>query len=455
MVRTKQISVLIFLIVIFFAGCENSDKEQTKKTNLMKEKQITFSDHNHVLDNNDNFSPDDRFLCYDTRGTVFNEDIGNCKSIEKVEIATGKEIVLYSPESITGEKAAPGVGAVSYHPFENSVIFIHGPFVDEVENRGYYGKPNRTGFIVVADGSRHFTKADMRDVETGRPTTPGAHRGGTHRHEYSRNGNRIGFTYDDLLSQEYARTIGYMEKNEKAPAGYSHYFALLVKPAKKGESKPGEIEMAHADSWVDAAGTMRAFIGKVRAENGTDYEEDLFVVDVPEDVDITTAFAGNGNEYPTAPEGLKIRRLTHGMNAGGIVRGSYNGKFIAFYAPDRNNINQIFVIPSDGSDRSSDKSKHPEQVTFFESDASFLRWHPSDKWILSVVNGNIAASYVGKDNNFGKTFLLTNDTLKRDQLVVSHSGNKIAYGISLRSENQKRDYKQIFVMDFDWEKLIK
>jgi hypothetical protein len=455
MVKTEKLLVLFLLNVVFFAGCKNSGKEQTLKTILMKEKQITFSDHNHVLDNNDNFSPDDRFLCYDTRGTVFNEDIGNCKSIEKVEIATGKETVLYAPEAITGEKAAPGVGAVSCHPTENSVVFIHGPFVDEVQERGYYDKPNRTGFIVVADGSQRYTKADMRDVATDRPTTPGAHRGGTHRHEYSRNGNRIGFTYDDLLSQEYARTIGYMEKDENAPAGYSHYFALLVKPAKKGESKPGEIEMAQADSWVDKAGTMRAFIGKVRAADGVNFEEDLFVVDVPETVDITTAFSGNGKEYPTPPEGLKVRRLTHGMKAGGIVRGSYNGKFIAFYAPDKNSVEQIFIIPADGSDKSEHKNKHPRQVTFFKTDASFLRWHPSDKWILSVVNGNIAASYVGDDNNFGKTFLLTNDTQNRDQLVISHSGNKIAYGINIRSEKQNRDYKQIFVMDFDREELFK
>lgn len=78
----------------------------------MKEKQISFSPKNHALDNNDNFSPDNRFLCYDTRGTVFNDNLGNCKSIEKIEIETGIETILWQPGSITGEQAAPGVAAV-------------------------------------------------------------------------------------------------------------------------------------------------------------------------------------------------------------------------------------------------------------------------------------------------------------------------------------------------------
>lgn len=454
MLKIISFIVPLFLFVVFFARCNQPAQKEEIKIILMKEKQITFSEHNHILDNNDNFSPDDRFLCYDTRGTVFNEGIENCKSIEKVEIATGNETVLYSPESVSGEKAAPGVGAVSFHPTKNSVIFIHGPFLDEVKERGYYSKQNRTAFSVVADGSAKYVKVDMRDIALNRPTTPGAHRGGTHRHEYSRNGKRIGFTYDDFLNRNYARTIGYMEANEKAPAGYTHYFALLVKPAPKGKSKSGEIEMAHDDSWVDRAGTMRAFIGKVRADNGTDYNNDLFVVDIPESVDITTAFSGNDKEFPNPPKGLKIRRLTHNMEAEGIVRGSNDGKFIAFFAPDKNGIKQIFIIAANGSDKSRDRNKQPKQVTSFNADATALRWHPSGKWIFSVVNGNMAASYVGNNKNFGKSFLLTNDTLVRNQLVVSHSGDKIAYGIPVKAKKQSRNFVQVFVMKFNGEKLL-
>ncbi|NOX67141.1 MAG: DUF3748 domain-containing protein, partial [Chlorobi bacterium] len=136
----------------------------------MAEKQITFSPKTHALDNNDNFSPDDKFLCYDTRGTVFNEDLANSKSIEKVEIATGKETILWNPPFITGEKAAPGVAAASFHPKENKVIFIHGPFLDEVKERGYYSKKNRTAMVVDGNGGGIIERPDMRDVKNN-PTT--------------------------------------------------------------------------------------------------------------------------------------------------------------------------------------------------------------------------------------------------------------------------------------------
>src|ERR1017187_10502627 len=77
-----------------------------------EERQVTRSAKNHVLDNNDNFSPDGRFLCYDTRET-FGPEIGNSRSVEMVEIATGKETVLYEARQfVSGTQAAPGVGAV-------------------------------------------------------------------------------------------------------------------------------------------------------------------------------------------------------------------------------------------------------------------------------------------------------------------------------------------------------
>ncbi len=266
------LSTVIFIVLsLIFLACTKNNDNKKNNDNLfpfipMNEKQISFSSKNHFLDNNDNFSPDNRFLCYDTRGTVYNDNIGNSKTIEKIEISTGSETVLYCPESVTGEQAAPGVGAVSWHPSEDKVIFIHGPLLNEIKERGYYGITNRTGVEVSADGKGTTSKLDLRDVTSNGLTTSGAHRGGTHRHEYTRNGNRIGFTYDDFLNTDYDRTIGYMEPNSLAPDGYNSYFAVILKPAEKGKSKAGEIEKAYGDSWVDQAGKMRAFTGKVRAE---------------------------------------------------------------------------------------------------------------------------------------------------------------------------------------------
>lgn len=426
---------------------------------VAEERQGTNSPKNHHLDNNDNFSPDGRFLCYDTREMV-GSGIGNSQSIEKVEIATGAETVLYAPEkTIVGDDAAPGIGACTFSPVAEKVAFIHGPPLDQVEARGYYGKPNRNGAEVLADGSQTLTWLDFRDVETSRDTLPGAHRGGTHRHEYTLDGKRIGFTYDDFLLPQYGRTVGYMEPREDAPGNASHYFALLIPVVPQGESKPGEIEIASGDSWIGRQGLMRAFIGKVRAEDGTSYEESLFVVDVPADVDITTADAGNATRYPTPPKGLTIRRLTHGT-ASGTVRGTVEGDRIAYYGEAADGTEQIFIIPSDGSDRDTDSSKHPVQATSFPDGVDGgVRWHPSGDSIACISNGGVAVTCVKPGDNFGKSVFLTQqgDGPERIDLVWSQDGSVLAYGRETpTTDGDGKPYKtyngsdpiQIFVCDF-------
>ncbi len=419
----------------------------------MIEKQITFSAKTHALDNNDNFSPDGKFLCYDTRGTVYNENLANSKSIEKVEIATGIETVLWEPENVTGENAAPGVAAVSYHPIENKVIFIHGPNLDEVELRGPYDIRNRTALEVDGEGNKTSQKVDMRDISN-EVTTPGAQRGGTHRHEYSRNGERIGFTYDDFLVQEYDRTIGYLQANANVPEGYSHYFSVILKPAEKGKSKAGEIEKAFGDSWIDAAGSIRAFIGKVRAENGIDYENDLFIATIPLDTDITTSNSGTRENYPEPATGITIQRLTTGMNLSGIVRGSMDGENITFIAQDEKNISQAYVINLD--------DKVVVQATKVPSSVSNIRWHPSGKWLIYISDGNVYATYTGDEIQFGKTIKLTEPKMERDHLVVSQDGNLIAYVIPKPTKNTSgeivkdsngNNFRQIFTLALDWGRI--
>ena len=424
-----------------------------------EERQITFSPTNHNLDNNDNFSPDSKFLCYDTRNVVGN-GIGNCQSIEKVEIATGNETVLYTPpRTIVGEEPAPGVGGPFYSPVEEKVAFIHGPLVEEVEARGPYGKPNRRGMEVHADGSREWVWLDYRDVATSRDTLPGAHRGGTHRHEYSLDGKRIGFTYDDFLLPQFDRTIAYLEPHPDAPGDATHYFALLVPIVPKGTSKAGEIEKAWGDNWVGSQGLMRAFIGKVRAADGESYEQSLFVVDVPADVDITTADSGSAERFPTPPQGLRVRRLTHTW-ADGNTRGSYQGDRIAYLAKAPDGSIQVFLIASDGSDRSRDAAKRPIQATHLEDGAAGgLRWHPSGNSIACFSDNGVAVTCVKPGPLFGRTVFLTpqGDSPKRESLVWSPNGKILAFNKTLptfdadgkRARNYKgEDLEQIFIVEF-------
>ena len=153
--------VCITMIAIIGTSMNASDKE--------KERQLTFSPKNHELDNNDNFSADLEFLCYDTR-EMFGPGIDRSRSIEKVELATGKETVLYAPPFSTSDQAAPGIAAASYSPVADKVLFIHGPPLEALAKRGPYAKTNRNGAEVAGDGSGKLTWLDERDVETGRDT---------------------------------------------------------------------------------------------------------------------------------------------------------------------------------------------------------------------------------------------------------------------------------------------
>ncbi|MCA9428405.1 MAG: DUF3748 domain-containing protein, partial [Candidatus Omnitrophica bacterium] len=414
---------------------------------LASEKQLTSSPKNHDLDNTHNFSGDDRFLCYDTRGMV-GPGIENCQSIEKVAVADGQETIIYQPkESIIGDLAAPGIGAPYFCPTENKVAFIHGPLVEEVESRGYYAKSNRRGAEVRADGSGDLTWLDRRDTATDRDTIPGAHRGGTHDHEYSLDGQRIGITYDDALMHEYDRTIGYLEKNPKAPEGASHYFALLVSVTPKGTSQPGEIEKAWGDNWVDREGRKRAFIGKVRSADGSGYDQSLFVVDIPEGVDITTADSGSATRFPSPPEGVQIRRLTDSY-AEGIVRCHAETERIAYYGRAEDGTDQVFIIPADGAENHPDPSKRPIQATQFKNGVEGgIRWHPSGDAISCIADNGIALISVRPGKNFGKAVFVTprSDEPERLNLVWSHDGNTLAY--NKRVPTVDADGKQLKTFD--------
>jgi hypothetical protein len=193
----------------------------------------------------------------------------------------------------------------------------------------------------------------------------------------------------------------------------------------------------------------------VRAENGVDYQTDLFVADIPENVDITTSFSGNGSKYPEPPKGITIRRLTHSGKTEGIVRGSFDGKLVAYLSPDNEGVLQIFVIDAKGSDFSNNENFKPFQLSTFNSAVSAPRWHTKKNWLFAISDGNIAAIYAERGKNFGKTFMLTADDQMREELVVSNDGNMLAYSIFKdgSEENQLREFRQIYVLELDWNKL--
>lgn len=435
-------------------------------------RQLTYSGWNHELDNNENFSRDGAFICYDTRET-HGPGIEHSTTIEVLELATGREIVIYEPAEIAfGPAAAPGVAAVSFNPAAMEAAFIHGPLVAEVPTRGPYGWPNRTGAKVtlssevvmregrwrmLPDGAYALSWIDARDIAVDRDTTPGAHRGGTHRHEFCGSGRRLGFTYDDILRPEYGRTVAYLEVHPSAPDPASHYFGVVVPVVPKTRARPGDIVKAYADSWVDPAGTMRAFIGLVCEDDAPSWQECLFVADIPDEVDITTAIAGNRQRYPSPPTGITLRRMTHHW-AGGIVRGSPEGGRIAYFGQDDQGVKQVFIVAADGGDRHPDPAKRPQQATFLpQGTRSGLRWFPDGEHILCVSEGGLVETCVAPGTQFGRSTFLTahGDGIDRYAPAVSPDGAIIVYNrlIETRDTNGHRmtnyagkDFSQIFVL---------
>ncbi len=231
----------------------------------LKEYQVTKDDSkNHDLDNNDNFSPDGKWLVYDTRDEV--TAIAGCSSIERVNIETGKTEVLYQIND--NHDYGPGVGAVSYNPVENLVIFIHG--IPACTPEKPYQQWRRTGVIISDNHPGIPVNMDARDVTF--PYTAGALRGGTHRHEWSRDGKWIGYTYNDAVMKKLEdstgikwnlRTIGVSNQqhpvyvdNDKGGENVNGTWFSTVVVRVVPDPAPGsdEISNAASDSWIGSSG---------------------------------------------------------------------------------------------------------------------------------------------------------------------------------------------------------
>ncbi len=464
----KRLVVVLISCFVLLTGLEGWGDEETNKIfeKFLPVQQLTFSPKNHELDNNDNFSFDDRYICYDTRGTL-GYGIENCTTIEIVEIATGKERKIYQPEKIRlGIKPAPGIGAVSFHPKEYSVIFIHGPEILNLNQTickgNVYAKTNRRGCIISFDENfENFEKkwVDLREIDCNKGITSGAHRGGSHRHEYSANGQRIGCTYDDELLPQYGRTIAYFDKSTSLSPKAEYHFAVLVKVVPAESAKDGDFVKALGDSWVDPEGKYRAFIGTVKeGENLNDY---LCVAEIPDTVDIHTSSSGDCDTYPVPPNGLNIYKITQ-VSCTGIVRGSCDGEKIAYLDKDDKGRTQIFIVKA--SYENGKKTFHksmPIKVTYLsEGVEDNVRWHPSGDVIFSICKGAIISVCVKEDeNDFGKVVFITPEyrVNKPYALVVSRKGEYIAFNRCVPTYDEEgirrftpegKDFSQIFLIKY-------
>ena len=430
-----------------------------------EEKQLTFDlSYHHDLDNNDNFSPDGKWLVYDTR--TDSGGIAESGKIERVNVETGEIKVVY--ELKNNAIWGPGAGAVSYSPKAEAVVFIHG-LLGITENNPYQ-QWRRTGAIVEVENPNVPIWMDARDVTF--PYTPGALRGGTHRHEWSGDGNWIGYTYNDQILKELEdatgekrnlRTIG-VSKNikgvtvdEAADNLSGKWFSVLVVRVVPNP-KPGsdEISMAASDSWVGLKGypksdgsqqMARAFLGAVRNSKNETVQE-VFVVDIPEDITVPGELGpleGTKEDFPMPPKGTVQRRLTFSAeteNPGcsGIVRSSPDGKYLAYHAKDKMGVKQVFLISPNGGE--------PQQLTAHNTDVSgSIRWNPDGTRVCYIQEGSLVQCKLGDTPFEERIRVLTPPTTPAPSNAVwSPDGKHLAYNRLVEAQNGGTSSQQVFVV---------
>ncbi|WP_221622271.1 DUF3748 domain-containing protein [Larkinella rosea] len=427
------------------------------------EHQLTFDTKGHTIHNNQAFSPSDEWLVYDTR----NQDggIGSTEAIEMVSLQTGEIRSLYKTEHQT--EFGPGVGAATFSPVKNRVLFIHG--IRNANQQKPYDFDRRTGVAIDTDQPGKAIFLDARDVTP--PFTPGALRGGTHAHYWSADGQWISFTYNDYPINQLSKTnpavkdlrvVGVMAPLGKVNVAddgslennSGELFSVVVTKATENP-KPGsdEIDKAFDEGWIGSDGYVKpdgtrqkraiAFQGNVRNKAGKTVTE-IFVADLPDDL---TQAADNqpleGTEAtrPNPPKGVTQRRITfteHGAEGPRHwLRTPPDGSVIGFLAKDAAGTIQLFgVSPNGGAIRQLTQQPFSIQTTF--------NFSPDGRWVAYAADNSVFVTEVATGEFKRLTPRSSDDAKPRNGIVWSNKGNMIGYNRYVTTE--KGRFLQLFVL---------
>lgn len=427
-----------------------------------KEIQLTHSEFGHTLNTGQIFSPDDDWIVFDTR----NNDTGIkiTDRIGVVNVKTGEEKIIYQVPNQT--QYGPGVGAASFSPVKNRVVFIHG--IRNASTQKPYDFTRRTGVAIDVENPQQPIFMDARDIQE--PFTTGALRGGTHAHSWSGDGQMISFTYNDYVIEQLAktdfevrdlRTIGVMfPKQVKVPNTSNvenndgEMFSVLAATVTENP-RPGsnEIDRAFDECWIGKDGYLKAdgsrqrkaiaYQGNVRNEQGEVVTE-IFVADIPEDME-TKLFdeniAGSATTRPNVPKDITQRRITFTQK--GVkgprhwLRSNVDGSQIFFLSEDDNNLIQVFsVSPNGGEIRQVTKNDFSVSGSINNS--------PDGRYLSYLADGSVFVTEV----KTGVSNRLTQKYAEPENLtgvvVWSNDGETLAFNKYVKSE--KGCYLQIFLM---------
>jgi len=413
-----------------------------------QERQCTSGSGGRVLTNCNVWSPDGRWIAWDTRSDKEGSSFDGSR-IEMVNVDTREVRTVY--ESRNGAHC----GVVTFHPRRNQVVFILGP--ENPTPDWQYSAYHRQGVVVYAEKPGEAVNLDARDVTP--PFTPGALRGGSHVHVFSPDGRFVSFTYEDHVlaafpdetreHEDNLRNVGVSMLGHPVTVAKDHprnhdgtAFTVLV-TRTTAHPMPGsdEISKAYEEAWIGADGYVRrdgtrqkravAFQGDTVAENGQTVSE-VYVADIPDDITKPSAdgpLEGTETLRPRPPMGTIQRRITFTSRRRypGIqgprhwLRSSPDGSRIAFLMKDDQGIVQIWTVSPNGGSPTQ-LTRNPWPV------ASAFTWSPDGRWIACAMDNSVFVT----DTSSGKSTRVTPRTddstaPMAEACVFSPNGRKIAY----------------------------
>lgn len=462
--------VLLGLSTIVFG----SDNVEIHDCSLMTiDRQITTARRDHVLTNVNVWSRDGSWIVYDIRPGDGSQFSGT--RIEMVNASDCSVRLLYQ-----SEKGA-GCGVVTFNPESDLAIFILGP--ENPTEDWNYAFSRRRGVMVNINNPGIGLSVDAMNYAP--PFAPGALRGGSHVHVFSRDGRMISFTYDDeILSrldaaeiterrttpehQHNQRNVGVSVMGMPVLVNRNHprnndgeCFSVLV-TRTVNQPKPGSEEICRAfeEGWVGDNGYVRpdgrrqvralAFQGTVTGKTGRGHSE-VYIVDIPENITVSgeNLIEGDLTRRPFPPKGTIQRRLTFtdGEKYPGVcseprhwLRSSPDGKEIAFLMKDGKGIVQVWAISPNGG--------MPRQVTQLGEarvESSFT-WSPDGRFLGIIIDGSVCLVEMATGRVLRLTPKRTGEIAPdAAACVFSPDGTKLAYLRRIR--NKDSYYRQICVVE--------
>jgi hypothetical protein len=412
-----------------------------------RERQVTRGPGGRIITNIGAWSPDSRWIVYDTRSDAAGERFDG-STIEMVNAETGEVKTVY--RSTNGAHC----GVATFHPREWKVVFILGP--ENPTADWQYGPFHRQGVIVETDRPGQAANLDARDLTP--PFAAGALRGGSHVHVWDPRGNWVSFTYEDHVLAQFTnatpandinlRNIGVSVPGRPVSVSRDHprnhdgqYFTVLV-TRTTANPKPGsdEIKKAFEEGWVGSNGYLRpdgtrqkralAFQGHVVTAKGETISE-IYIADLPEDLTVPGdgPLAGTETRLPLPPKGVTQRRLTFTAERKfpGVqgprhwLRSSPDGSRIAFLMKDDDGIVQIWTVsPNGGSPVRVTNNPWPIASTF--------TWSPDGRHVAHVMDNSVCLTEFAS----GRTMRLTErfsdaESPRPEACVFSPDGRKVVY----------------------------